>query len=206
MRNMTAHGLVDAPGRLRHFDKAPMIAEQHRQLSALLAEYDMERRKIESDPALSSAGKLAKLEPLTQAFQKRLERMEASLQFLVHGAEDMKRILTVAKPTTGDATVDFLRSKEIRDRLISMDSSEQMEALLSNNPEILHSIVDAPLPFAYGFKAEAEKALIRLGEQANPEAAAKLSDYQEISATIESNFQAARQALTIPQVSQIQAA
>ena len=72
-----------------------------------------------------------------------------------------------------------------------------MEILLTNSPETLHAVKNSPVPFP--FQAEAEKTLVRLGEQGNPEAAAKLADYQEIALTISGNFEAAKRQIMNPE-------
>jgi hypothetical protein len=61
-------------------------------------------------------------------------------------------------------------------------------------------VLDSPVPFAEGFRKEVELALARMGEEANPEAAAKLYDYEEIAVTIASNFDAAKRHILNPVV------
>lgn len=198
-RNVNQFGLVSATGPLRHFPQpVPMVSEQFQQLTMLLSEHEAEIRKIENDSTLSFTGKNARRAPVDQRFLERVDRMASNQQFTVRGIPEMEKRLTVPRPTTGSEVLDALRAMEVRSLMAGKSPHDQMEMLLLESPEVLHAVKDSPVPSP--FQAEAEKALSRMAHAADPEASDALADYQEIAATLEQNWTAAKTAILNPAV------
>lgn len=192
-RFVSPTGIVSGTPTLRTFSNpVPMIQEQYAQLTRLLDEYAADMQRIENDTNLSDIGKREKLTPLTEKFQQRLEAMKTGHAFRVHGIEEARKALAVERPTSGNEVIDYLRAREIRDMLATMDKGDRISTLInSTNPEILYAVLDSPVPLVDVPRNDVEVALARMGEASAPEAALRLNDLTVIQDTLEVNWQAA---------------
>ena len=192
-RTINRYGIVsDAPPMKFHKNPVPMICDQCDQLGKLLDEYRFEMKRIGSDENLTAAGKLQKLSPITEKMKERLGNLKKDPRFRVHGIEATQKELAIPQPSTGNESVDFLRRREIRDRLQGMDKVNRLEMVLnSDNPELLFAVLESPIPFPDVSKKDVEGILARMGEKLAPEAADRLYDLNAIQETISVNWQSA---------------
>lgn len=198
-RSTNRFGITDDAPQLKVIvNPVPTIKLQFAQLTQLLEEYQGRRSLIDNRTDLSSIGKDPLYSDLKADFNRRLKNMKADPSYSVAKEITATQAALVPEvPTTGDALLDEMRDREIRDTIRRMNSAERVEVVM-NSAEILTALLNSPVPFGDFPVTLIEEQLERIGREGKKSTYERIDDLEEIQKTRDVNWMVAERFIQNP--------
>lgn len=176
-------------GLRKHLEAVQKIATEHQQKVA----------RINSSPDFTAEGKKRQIVELEEGTRDRLERVRAAASGYADHLAQLQKQLT-PKTRDGDAVLQHLQEREIRDRLNDMDQLLLQEmyttaAQEGNDDLLMYAVEGAPASFALLPPDVLDKGKQLRAERQSPEAAGKLKELLRVRNALDDAIASAQSGL-----------
>lgn len=201
-----AHLRTDLPARgLKHEKTEESNAKVFKgftgELVDMLSRHHEQRKRVETDPDWSEAGKTKKLKEIDGQFQPQLNDFRRRIGNI---KEMLRQDLAQYQPKpyagTGNPILDELRAQEIRRHLIALEPNQRIDFAMNpdNDPMVVWAIKNSPIPIPDLDSDLVARVEAYQMEKLNPEGTLLSQDHELLLETLEYNLSEVEKVFAVP--------